>query len=112
VVSNPANRVTVLPGVTRETLVTGERLMVVRFTFEAGAQVPLHRHPHEQSSYIERGRLKYVVGEEEKILAPGESLVIPSDVPHEAVALEETVDINSFSPPREDYMLPSNRMRE
>ncbi|MEW5899106.1 MAG: cupin domain-containing protein [Bacillota bacterium] len=95
--STSSNCVTVLPGVTRETLATGERLMVVRFTFEAGAQVPLHRHLHEQSSYIERGRLKYVIDGIERVLGPGESLVIPTDVPHEATALEDTVDINSLS---------------
>ena len=100
---NNSNSVNVLPGVTRETLATGERLMVVRFTFAAGAQVPPHLHPHEQSSYIVRGRLKYVVNGTEQILGPGDSLVIPPDIPHEATALEETVDINSFSPPREDY---------
>ncbi|KKM10353.1 hypothetical protein SY88_14230 [Clostridiales bacterium PH28_bin88] len=102
--STTSIRVTVLPGVTRETLATGERLMVVRFTFDAGAEIPLHRHPHEQSSYVERGCLKYVVGGVEHILKPGDSLVISPDVPHQATALEETVDINSFSPLREDYM--------
>lgn len=99
-----SNPVKVLPGVTRKTLATGERLMVVRFTFEAGAEVPLHRHPHEQSSYIERGRLKYVVDGVEHIMEPGDGLVVPPDVPHQATALEDTVDINSFSPPREDYI--------
>lgn len=94
----------IIPGVTRETLATGERVMVVRFTFEPGAHVPPHKHLHEQSSYIVEGRLKYVIGGIERVIGPGESLVIPSNALHEAIALERTVDINTFCPPREDYL--------
>jgi len=78
--------------------------MVVRFTFRAGATVPLHTHPHEQSSYIVTGKFRYVIAGKEHILLPGDSIVIPGHIPHEAEALEDTVDINSFSPPREDYL--------
>jgi len=97
-------KVKVLDGVYRETLATGPGLMVVRFSFAAGAGVPPHRHPHEQSSYILKGRLRYRVGGRTTVLAEGDALVIPPDVEHEATALEETVDLNSFTPVREDYL--------
>jgi len=99
-----ARKVTVLPGVVRETLAVGPSLLVVRFTFEAGAKVPPHRHPHEQSSYILKGRLRYRIGDRTVVLAPGDAAVIPGDVEHEAEALEAAVDLNSFTPVRADYL--------
>lgn len=97
-------KVAVLPGVYRETLSTGKGLMIVRFTFDAGVKIPLHRHAHEQSSYIVKGMLRYVIEGREMILGPGDSCIIPPNAPHEAEALEETLDINSFTPVREDYL--------
>lgn len=96
--------VQISPGITREVLAVGQNLMVVKFAFEKGASVPAHRHLHEQSSYIVKGRLKYTIEDKETILEAGQSLVVPPDVEHWAVALEETVDVNSFSPIREDYL--------
>ncbi len=96
--------VQVSSGLTREVLAFGQNLMVVKFSFKKGVQVPTHRHIHEQSSYILKGRLKYVIEGKEVILEAGQSLVIPPNAEHSAVALEETVDINSFTPLREDYL--------
>ncbi len=97
-------KVPVAVGITRETLAHGTSLMVVRFTFNKGAAVPPHRHPHEQSSYIVQGSLRYNIEGRELILRAGESCVVPADAEHSAVALEETIDINSFTPLREDYL--------
>lgn len=96
--------VSVSDGVTRETIAHGKMLMVVRFTFRAGASVPPHRHMHEQSSYIVEGRLRYHVEGEDIVLGPGDSLVVPANAEHYAVALEDTIDVNSFTPVREDYL--------
>lgn len=98
------SKVLVQEGVERETLSIGTNLMVVKFTFKKGADVPWHTHPHEQSSYIESGCLKLFVEEEEIILTKGMSAVISPNVKHKAKALEDTVDINSFTPIREDYL--------
>ena len=86
-------------GVYRETPSHGERLMVVRFRFRQGARVPPHRHPHEQSSYLVSGYLRYNIAGREVVLRPGDSLVVPGNAEHSAVALEdETVDVDSFTP--------------
>jgi quercetin dioxygenase-like cupin family protein len=91
-------------GVERETLAIGDRLMIVEFSFRKGAGVPWHSHVHEQSSYIVKGKLKLFVAEDELILSPGMSAIVPSNARHKAVALEDTVDINAFAPVREDYL--------
>jgi quercetin dioxygenase-like cupin family protein len=93
----------VMEGVERETLATGTNLMIVRFTFNKGAEVPFHTHLHEQSSYILKGSLKLIIENNEVILTEGMAGIVPPNVMHKAVALEDTVDINSFTPIREDY---------
>jgi len=97
-------QVPVAEGIYRETLAHGASLMVVRFTFRKGASVPRHRHPHEQSSYIVQGCLRYTIEDREVVLRPGDSLVVPANAEHSAVALEDTVDLNSFTPLRTDYL--------
>lgn len=97
------DKVKVWEGLFRETLAVGRNLMVVRFTFSKGAEVPPHRHPHEQSSYIVKGKLQYKVEGNELVLAEGDSCIIPPAAEHSVVALEDTIDINSFTPVRKDY---------
>ncbi|MGD0152922.1 MAG: cupin domain-containing protein [Thermacetogeniaceae bacterium] len=98
------SKVTVADGVERETLAGGEQLMIVRFTFEKDAGVPWHAHIHEQSSYIVAGKLKLFVEDEEILLTPGMSAIVPANARHRAVALAGTVDVNAFTPVREDYL--------
>jgi unsaturated pyranuronate lyase len=88
-------------------LVTGERVMVAQVDLERGCIVPQHAHVHEQVSYVLDGRLELTVGDETPEtyeLVAGDILVIPSNVPHAAVALENTRVIDVFSPPREDWI--------
>jgi quercetin dioxygenase-like cupin family protein len=66
------------PGVTRQVLAEGPELMVVAFRFETGAEGALHDHPHVQATYVEAGRFTFFVGEAERELGPGDTLVIPS----------------------------------
>jgi quercetin dioxygenase-like cupin family protein len=97
-------KVLVMEGVEMETLSTGTNLMIVRFTFKKGVEVPWHTHMHEQSSYILKGSLKLLIEDEEIILTEGMSAIVPSNAKHKAIALEDTVDINAFTPIREDYL--------
>jgi len=98
-----ATPVEMLPGVVRRTLTAGERTMLIEVTLAQGAVVPSHSHPHEQIGYLASGRLLFEVGDERRELSPGDSWLVPSDVPHQVTALEASVAIDVFSPPREDY---------
>ena len=85
-------------------MITGDKLMLVRWEFAAGGYVALHRHPHEQVVMVETGRLKMTIGGEQVMLGPGSVRLIPSATPHDAEVLEDTVAIDIFSPPREDFL--------
>jgi quercetin dioxygenase-like cupin family protein len=98
-------KVLIMEGVERETLSTGTNLMIVRFTFKKGTEVPWHIHMHEQSSYILKGSLKLLIEDQEITLTEGMSAIVPPNAKHKAIALEDTVDINSFTPIREDYLV-------
>lgn len=96
----------VVPGIRRR-LVTGQGMMMAQVFLDAGAVVPKHRHPNEQITYILEGALRFRLGEElerEVVVRAGEVLHIPSDLPHEAVALEDTLDLDVFHPPRQDWL--------
>ena len=88
-------------------LVTSDRMMVAHVYIEKDGIVPKHSHHNEQISYILGGSLKFLLGEdqlEEVIVRAGEGLGIPSNLPHSAVALEDTLDVDIFNPPREDWL--------
>lgn len=87
-------------------IVTGERAMLAHIYLDKGARVPMHSHDNEQITYLLEGTLKFWIGEErrEVTLRAGEVLHIPGNVPHEAEALEDCVDVDIFSPPREDWL--------
>jgi unsaturated pyranuronate lyase len=89
---------------------TGERGMLAQVYLDKGAIVPTHSHESEQLSWILEGALRFWVGEEgsddvqEIVVSAGEVLFIPSNVPHKAEALEDTLDVDVFSPPRQDWL--------
>src|ERR1035437_6408529 len=83
---------------------TGEKAMVAQVFFKKDAVVPLHQHESEQITYILEGALKFELQGREVVVHKGEVLHIPSNVPHRAVALEDTVDLDIFSPIREDWL--------
>jgi len=88
-------------------LITGERMMLAHVYLKKGCIVPKHSHDNEQLTYILEGALKFWIGEDESkevIVRAGEVLVIPSHVLHKAEALEDTLDVDIFSPPREDWL--------
>ena len=85
-------------------IVTGEKAMVAQVFLAKGAVVPEHHHESEQITYIMEGALKFELEGREVVVRKGEVLHIPSNVPHRAVALEDTLDLDIFSPIREDWL--------
>lgn len=88
-------------------LVTGERMMLAQVYLDEGCVVPKHSHENEQLTWIVEGALRFRLGEEgrdEVVVRAGEVLHIPSNLPHEAEALEDTVDVDIFAPPRSDWL--------
>lgn len=88
-------------------LITGQRMMMAHVYLEEGSVVPTHAHDNEQLTYILEGALHFWIGEDgdrEVVVRAGEVLHIPSNVPHRARALEDTLDLDVFSPPRQDWL--------
>jgi len=93
-----------LEGIERKTLVHGENTLMTEFRLRKGAVLPWHSHPHEQTGYLVKGRLRLRIGAEEYEAHPGDSWSIPGGVEHGADILEDSVAIEVFSPVREDYL--------
>ena len=85
-------------------VIVGDGLMIVRHDFKKGAIIPVHHHVHEQISLVKTGRLRFWTAGCEKELGPDGIACIPSDVPHKAEALEDTVVFEIFTPLREDFL--------
>ena len=95
-------------------LITGDRSMFAQVLLKKGCIVPKHSHDNEQITFIVEGALKFWIGddgEQELIVRAGEVLHIPSGVPHKAEALEDTVDYDIFTPPREDWLTGTDAYR-
>ena len=93
-------------GITRK-LVTGERMMIAHVHLKKGDDVPRHHHENEQLTYIISGALHFWFGdadEREFTVNAGELVVIPANLPHRALALADTLDVDIFSPPRQDWL--------
>ena len=84
--------------------IVGTDMMIARVLLKKGGHVPLHQHHNEQITYILEGALRFVVGGKDVVVRAGEVLCIPPHVPHEAFALEDTVDLDIFNPPRQDWI--------
>jgi quercetin dioxygenase-like cupin family protein len=82
---------------------TGERMMVTLMTFKKGQEADTHSHANEQSGYCIRGRFALTVDNESSIVEPDDSYVIPAGAPHTYQILEDSLAVEVFSPPREDY---------
>jgi quercetin dioxygenase-like cupin family protein len=84
--------------------IMGSQSMLVKWTLDKGAIIPLHFHPSEQITWITKGSVKVLSQGKEFIVKSGDVLVIPPNVPHEFLALEDTIDIDFFTPAREDWL--------
>ena len=92
-------------------LITGDRMMLAHVYLKQGCIVPKHSHENEQLTYILEGALLFTLGEDQSVevtVNAGEVLHIPSNLPHKAVALEDTLDVDIFSPPRQDWLNKSD----
>ena len=85
-------------------LVAGEQGMIVWWSIKAGAHAQAHRHPHEQVFWLLKGKMDFRLGNERRVCGPGEIAVIPANVEHEAWFPEDTEVVDTFAPPREDFL--------
>jgi quercetin dioxygenase-like cupin family protein len=89
--------------------IVGQEIMVARVLLKKGAIVPEHSHHNEQLTYILDGALKFWIDNKEITVRAGEVLCIPANMPHKAEALEDTVDLDVFTPPRADWINRSDQ---
>jgi quercetin dioxygenase-like cupin family protein len=94
----------ILTGIEQNTLVYGDKTLMVEFRLKQGANLPLHSHPHEQTGYLVKGQIRLTIGADVYEVKPGDSWCIVGNVLHCAECLEEAVAIEVFSPVREDYL--------
>jgi quercetin dioxygenase-like cupin family protein len=92
-----------LPRIEQKTLVYGEKTSMTEFRLKAEGLVPRHAHPHEQTGYLVKGRIRLSIGPETYDVTPGDSWCIPGGVEHGAEIIEDAVAVEVFSPVREDY---------
>lgn len=92
--------------ISRQYIYSGQS-MLVKWYFKKGAHVPLHHHVNEQITWITKGSCRVYSQGKEFIVAAGEVIIFPPHVPHEFFALEETIDIDFFTPVREDWITQS-----
>ncbi|HZX95984.1 MAG TPA: cupin domain-containing protein [Myxococcales bacterium] len=88
-------------------MITGERMMITHVYLKKGCVVPRHQHANEQITYVLEGALRFRLGpagDEQVDVRAGEVLTIPPDLPHSAEALEDTLDVDVFDPPRQDWL--------
>jgi quercetin dioxygenase-like cupin family protein len=96
-----------LKGTITRRMLCGERMMIAHVYFKGGDDVPRHSHDNEQITYIISGALHFwfgINGDTEMTVRAGEVVVIPSNLPHRALALEDTLDVDIFCPPRQDWL--------
>jgi quercetin dioxygenase-like cupin family protein len=96
----------VTPFMTRK-MIYGDKVMIAKLTFKDGFEVPLHQHKNEQISEVISGTIRFWFGankEEEMDVHAGESVIIPGNLPHAAVMIGDVVAMDTFSPPRQDWI--------
>lgn len=88
-------------------IVSGEKLMIARMNFKDGFLVPLHHHIHEQVTQVVSGKMRFWFGankEQTMDLLPGDVIVIPPNLPHEALMIGDVEEIDTWAPPRQDWL--------
>lgn len=91
-------------GIQRKILAHGGKMMLVEVYFKKGAIGQVHSHPHEQTSYIQKGSFEFELEGKKEVISAGDTVYIPSDKPHGVLALEDSVIIDIFTPQREDFL--------
>ena len=96
--------ITICPGIKRQTVASGETMYQMLATLEAGSQMPAHQHPQEQIVHILSGRMRLIVDGTPYELKAGDSHYLTSNVSHGVETIEETRVLDTFSPPRDEYL--------
>jgi quercetin dioxygenase-like cupin family protein len=94
----------ICPGIKRQTATSGKTMYQMRAHLEAGSKMPEHRHPQEQIVHIIEGGMKLIVDGTPHELATGDSFYLASNVPHGVETIVETRVLDTFSPPRDEYL--------
>ncbi|WP_321429131.1 cupin domain-containing protein [uncultured Methanolobus sp.] len=94
----------VLPGIMMKTIVYGDKTLMTEFLLQKGNHLPSHEHIHEQTGYMVSGKILLTIGDETYEVTAGDSWNIPSNIPHEAQVIEDSVAIEVFSPRRDEYL--------
>ncbi|MBA2430728.1 MAG: cupin domain-containing protein [Chthoniobacterales bacterium] len=102
--TNSAPWIEVAPGIMRQTITTGSTMYQMRARLKKGSRLPEHQHPQEQIVHVVSGRIVVIAAGTRHELAAGESFYLAANVPHAVETIEETQAIDTFSPPREDYL--------
>lgn len=103
----------VAPGIRRRTIALTERMQQIIVELDQGARLPSeHRHPHEQITYLISGKLRFFINGVARDVAPGETVALPGNTPHGVEALEASLAIDTFSPPREDMLAQDAGVQE
>jgi len=101
----------IAPGIKRRTIATGASMYQMRAELAAGSRLPAHTHPQEQIAHVIRGRMKLIVAGVPHELAAGDTFYLESNVPHGVETIDDTTVIDTFSPPRDDYLALDEKAR-
>lgn len=104
----------ICPGIKRQTVASGKTMYQMRAQLDAGSTMPEHHHPQEQLVYILEGRMRLIVSGVPHELSAGDCYYLGSNVPHGVETIEETRVLDTFSPPRDEYLAidEANRQRQ
>lgn len=94
----------IAPGIKRRTICSGATMYQMHAELKAGSRMPEHKHAQEQIAHVVRGRMNLIVAGEAHELAAGQAFYLASEVPHAVETIEDTTVIDTFSPPRDDYL--------
>jgi quercetin dioxygenase-like cupin family protein len=101
----------ITPGIRRRTITAGESMYQMRAELAAGSRMPEHAHPQEQIAHVIKGRMKLIVAGVPHELGAGDAFYLGSNVPHGVETIEDTTVIDTFSPPRNDYLALDEKAR-
>jgi quercetin dioxygenase-like cupin family protein len=101
----------ICPGIKRQTVTSGKTMYQMTAHLEAGSKMPEHQHPQEQIAHILEGRMKLIVNGTPHELTAGDSFYLASNVPHGVETIEDTRVLDTFSPPRDEYLAHDEQAR-
>ena len=106
--------IAICPGIKRQTVANGKTVYQMLATLEPGSKMPAHQHPQEQIVHILSGRMKLIVDVTPHEMKAGDSFYLAANVPHGVETIEETRVLDTFSPPRDEYLAidEANRLRK